>query len=197
MVRGSDGLFSASSPSDPGIPTPSASSLWPRSCTTLTFGAPASSPCHRAISPDLQVGLRVLGIICVEVALPDLTPKLEERAGVRDGVCLAGPQQDGQHRAPQSWVLEPGLGPSHQWLTSSGEVWDLGSEVLNSLDSILEPGGRGEQSHRRLLRWPGWLGPPVCGLWADRTPKSLGRDAEAAEFISRRTRPITFLTPDS
>lgn len=35
MVRGSDGLFSASSPSDPGIPTPSASAPGPAACTWM------------------------------------------------------------------------------------------------------------------------------------------------------------------
>lgn len=58
---------------------------------------------HSSILPDLQVGFRVLVVVGVEVPLPDLTPKLEEGAGVRDGVCPAeGPQEDSQQKDPRS-----------------------------------------------------------------------------------------------
>lgn len=51
---------------------------------------------------------RFLGVICVEVPLPDLAPELEERARIRDGVCLGNSQkQGGQHGNPQPWRLEP------------------------------------------------------------------------------------------
>lgn len=66
-----------------------------------TFGTLVSSAPHCPILPDLQVGFCLLGIICVEVPLPDLAPELQERTGVRDGVCLAGSQQKpSQHRNP-------------------------------------------------------------------------------------------------
>ena len=56
----------------------------------LTFRALAGHPHHGAIGPDLQVGLCLLGIIRVEVPLANLAPKLEEGAGVRNGMRLAG-----------------------------------------------------------------------------------------------------------
>lgn len=71
---------------------------------------------HCSILPDLQVGFSVLVIIGVEVPLPNLTPKLEEGAGVRDGVCLIDPQQEDsqQQTDPQSQSPNSRFHPGHQ-----------------------------------------------------------------------------------
>lgn len=140
MVNDSESLCLRPSLLDPGVQLPA---LGPTSA--LTFRAPAGSRHHCAISPDLQVGFCFPGVICVEVPLPDLASELEEGAGVRDGVCLAAlQQQDSQHGDPQPQVLEPGLVPAHQWLTSLSKVWALGFEELKGLDSVSDPGCLGE-----------------------------------------------------
>lgn len=174
MVGDSDPLFPAPAPQAPG-PSP----LGPVRAPTLTFGGLAGGPPDGAVRPDLQVGLCLLDVICVEVPVPDLAPKVEEGAGVWDGDCLAGSQQDSQHRDPQSRALDSGLVPAHQRLTSSGEVWSLQSGSLQGLDAVSDAGGLRERMLGLPLRRS--KGPWVLSR---ETPEYLGIDAEAAEFIS-------------
>lgn len=87
----------------------------PSPLSRLTFWAAVCGAYHCAILPDRQVGFSVLVVICVEVPLPDLTPKLEEGAGVRDRVCLADPQEeDSQQRDRQSQDPNSRFHPVHQ-----------------------------------------------------------------------------------
>lgn len=83
---------------------------------TLTFWTAVCCAHHCSVLPDLQVGFGVLVVICVEIPLPDLTPKLEEGAGVRDGVRLAHPQQEDrqQETDPQSRGPNSRFHPVHQ-----------------------------------------------------------------------------------
>lgn len=71
------------------------------------------SPHDCAVSPDLQVGLGPLGIICVEVSQADLAPELQEGAGIRNGVCPAEPQQGQQRGDPPPRLPQPGRLPVH------------------------------------------------------------------------------------
>ena len=92
-VRDSEGLAHALPPPDSGVqaPIPYCFRIKPYlPIHILTFGALAGCPHHCAIGPDLQVGLCLLGIIRVEVPLADLAPKLEEGAGVWNGMRPAG-----------------------------------------------------------------------------------------------------------
>lgn len=82
-----------------------------RARPTLTFWTAVCGAYHRSVLPDLQVGFSVLVVVRIEVPLPDLTPKLEEGAGVRDRICLVDPQQEDsqQQTDPQS------LGPNSRF----------------------------------------------------------------------------------
>lgn len=101
--KGTQALSRSGRPRDPGL------------VPTLTFWAAECGTYHCAILPDLQVGFSALVVICVEMPLPDLTSKLEEGAGVRDGVCLADPQQEhSQQRDPQSQDPNSRSHPVHQ-----------------------------------------------------------------------------------
>lgn len=91
---------------------------------TLTFWTAVCCPYHCSILPDLQVGFSVLVVICVEVPLSNLTPKLEEGAGVRDGVCLVDPHQEDsqQQTGPQSQGPSFRFHPVHHGCAALGRA---------------------------------------------------------------------------
>lgn len=116
---------------------------------------------HCSILPDLQVGFSVLVVICVEVPLPDLTPKLEEGAGVRDGVCLVDPQQEDseQQSDPQSQGPNSRSHPFHQGCAPFGRApGKRAAEEPRQLELCSDSGAQQGWVRFRLgLRQSEWL----------------------------------------